>query len=63
MKITETIERECCDPEKDLKQVDVQNFENCSFCIHCGQWWIKKSTDMKLTASEETCWEKIYPRI
>lgn len=47
MKITETIERECCQ-EIDLKIVTASMFSplipscynNTRFCIHCGQIWV-----------------------
>ena len=53
MKIKETIERECCDPDKDLRPVgegvstiaeQSRNFDyrlEVFFCIHCGQWWVR----------------------
>ncbi len=39
-KITETIERECCHPTKDLKKysgVHMYGFKKLWFCQHCGQ--------------------------
>lgn len=50
MKITETIERECCAP-KDLKPYKGKLFveslsagmtsKRLSFCVHCGQIWVE----------------------
>lgn len=44
MKITETIERECCQPD-DLVKYQA-SFPKCHplpvclhFCKYCGQWW------------------------
>lgn len=39
MKITETIERECCDPSKDLKIYKDGSDRRLRKCIHCGQIW------------------------
>lgn len=36
MKITEKIERECCQ-KRDLKTVE--NNPKLAFCVHCGQLW------------------------
>ena len=45
MKIKETIERECCRGNNDLKPYkgrseDIQEREKPMFCKHCGQVWI-----------------------
>ena len=47
MKITETIERECCHPQHDLRDykgvnVDKNTIRNLKgkFCVYCGQVWI-----------------------
>ncbi len=43
MKITETIERECCHPQHDLKLyqgIAIKGERNPKFCVHCGQIWI-----------------------
>lgn len=48
MKIKETIERECCEP-KDMKkyrgafQPFVPQLKDASFCIHCGNLFVKES--------------------
>jgi len=47
MLIKETIERECCDPDKDFLDYNgsVQYLDICpqnvkvKFCKHCGQIW------------------------
>lgn len=44
MKITEEIERECCDPKKDLilyrgEKGAIYRNESLSFCVHCGKIW------------------------
>lgn len=42
MKITETIERECCNREKDMKTYNGTGAPGIGvrwFCIHCGQLW------------------------
>ena len=45
MKINETIERECCVYQKDLKKYNglldnrVNDPESILFCVHCGQLW------------------------
>lgn len=51
MKIKETIERDCCNPNKDLRKVSVKpnthvnDLKKYFFCIHCGQWWKGPSFD------------------
>ena len=44
MKIKETIERECCDPRKDLVEykglrTDISRNNPYMNCKHCGQIW------------------------
>lgn len=47
MKIKETIERNCCHPQKDLKQYKGEitqgdrkrELEKYKFCVYCGQLW------------------------
>jgi len=43
MKITETIERECCDTRKDLKRMPTpRGVKNeYYFCLHCGMQYVK----------------------
>lgn len=49
MKITETIERECCQPG-DLEQYKAAYPKKyplpggLSYCRHCGQWWCKHAS-------------------
>lgn len=64
MKIKETIERDCCDPDKDLKRVDVPNFQNCGFCIHCGQWWLdpEKEDPTGFTLPDRE-FKRLYPAL
>ena len=50
MKITETIERECCVPGKDLVEykglLSGKHINKPQFCKHCGQvWQIERYTD------------------
>jgi hypothetical protein len=45
MKVTETIERDCCDPNKDLEPYlgilsAAANRFSPEFCIQCGQIWV-----------------------
>ena len=43
MKITETIERECCHPDDLVKYQGVSGIPAVlkpKFCKHCGQLWI-----------------------
>ena len=44
--ISETIERRCCDPQRDLKKYegavqipDLARTKKIWFCVHCGQYW------------------------
>ena len=40
MKIKETIERECCDPKKDLHSLsEFPQGRPYYFCKHCGRHW------------------------
>lgn len=65
MKITETIERQCCDFQKDLKAYKgipskgLKNFMVYSplFCIHCGQIWV----NYRCTGEMDSGYEKAYP--
>jgi hypothetical protein len=47
MKITETIQRECCDLRKDLKPIQgtprIGNDHKYLFCIHCGRHHVGNS--------------------
>ncbi len=66
MKITETIERECCDERKgDLKQYrgDPKSTTSLArdkmlFCVHCGQIWIEDRR-MDAAGSSETYFRKV----
>lgn len=64
MKITETIERECCAPG-DLKQY--QGLMKCPghrpkfrFCTYCGQLWMLVR-EMGPAGSMEDNWERCDP--
>lgn len=51
MKITETIDRECCSWPNDLKPVKgmkVPGADKSWFCVHCGRLWhsIRKPGEM-----------------
>jgi len=64
MLIKETIERECCHFHKDLKRVTVEHFENCCFCIHCGQWWLDpESKDPFEMVPRSSTFKKLFPRL
>jgi hypothetical protein len=44
VKITETVDRECCHPTRDLKLYQGLRFKDAGnrkyhFCVHCGQFW------------------------
>lgn len=40
MKITETVERQCCDPRKDLETIRGHPRGRIFlFCKHCGRHW------------------------
>ena len=39
MNIKETLERECCHPNKDLLLYRGVNSNKLQFCKHCGQLW------------------------
>lgn len=41
MKITETVERECC-KSQDLKPMVTTNYY---FCVHCGNHWKRRATN------------------
>jgi len=64
MKITERIERDCCDLRMDLKPykgiVGDQDRSEYRFCVHCGQIWVAgRYTDA--AGSRSTKWDKIFP--
>ena len=63
MIIIETIERECCDPKKDFKPVGMIHYKNCSFCVHCGQWWIETLVGMRSTPPSVKEWKKVFIEI
>jgi hypothetical protein len=53
MKITETIERDCCHPNKDLipikfRKVVYPSGPQDRYCIHCGRRWeyVRKAGEM-----------------
>lgn len=64
MKITETIERECCQ-QRDMKDyggmwIDMNTTCMFSFCIHCGQLYkrdivssVNKYTPIEITECRE----------
>ncbi len=63
MKITETIERECCDERKgDLQPyMGAAEFDGKRaffFCIHCGQVWVEDRR-MDAAGGSETYLRKI----
>ncbi len=63
MKITETIERECCDErEGDLHiymgEAEFDGSWAFFFCIHCGQIWVEDRR-MDAAGSSETYFRKI----
>ena len=48
MKITETIERNCCQPQDLVPYRAAYSrshplSETLHFCRHCGQWWVQPS--------------------
>jgi hypothetical protein len=59
MKITETIERECCDFRHDIKPYKgvVKSNAKYKFCVHCGQIF-ESVRECDPAGSMETSWEK-----
>jgi hypothetical protein len=44
MKVKETVERECCDPRKDIVAVPGHpKGQWLGFCKHCGRHWEEES--------------------
>lgn len=63
MKVKETIERECCNPRKDLKPYKGatnadSRCSNPQFCIHCGQLWVDDRV-MDAAGSMDTVLKKV----
>ena len=61
MKITETIERNCCDRVKDLVRMNNdkgQKVDYC-FCKHCGRHFTLKSQLDASGSSREYFWEPL----
>lgn len=65
MKITETIERECCVRDKDFliyqgtyDTIEQGTKARVEFCCHCGQIWIEDALQEKGTAR---AWRKAEP--
>ena len=61
MKITETIERECCQPGDLRPYAGFQEApDGIWFCAHCGQLWgYRRITDNEGAPSRVEC--RIYP--
>ena len=64
MKIKETIERDCCDPNKDLVDYKGDVYDDydgkLKYCKHCGQLWVLSyTTDASIGV--ETVWKKLLP--
>ena len=58
MKITETIERECCHP-KDLIKMLSKDVYNYRFCKYCGRHFTEESIGHPSGNGYETVWSKI----
>jgi hypothetical protein len=57
MKITETIERNCCE-QKDLKPYLGNKALKLLYCVHCGQLW-EWNRRMDAAGSMEDCLERV----